>query len=196
LVYVDSNLANPNLNASLTESNVWLSLHACNVRDSKGLPILIGIGIRFGNRMHHDCEGLADSLFIICSMLSTCKVENEERDWISRRDLIVWLILCVCVCVCGVVAAIFLATSSSRPRADVTYCIHVLARRIAKTHTWTVSRSTLLGFIMCLLIWERIISVAYELHVPPDWKMFMIFFIIWGYCDKYVSDHNHVCATT
>lgn len=149
LVYVDSNLANPNLNASLPESNVWLSLHACNVRDSIGLPILTGIGIRFGNRMHHDCEGLADSLFIISSMLSTCKLENEEKlNFSEGPDCVADF---VCVCVCGVVAAIFLATSSSRPRADVTYCIHVLARRIAKTHTWTVSRSTLLVFVICCL---------------------------------------------
>lgn len=35
-------------------------------------------------------------------------------------------------------AVIFLATSASRPRADVAYCIHALARRIAKTHNWTV----------------------------------------------------------
>ena len=138
LVYVDSELANPNLNACLTESKVWLLLHACNVRDSKGLPIRIGIGIRIANRMHQDCEGLADSLFIIFSMLNM-KLVNEERMNFSETPN------CVAgfVCVCGMVAAIFLATSSSRPRADVAYCIHVLARRIAKTHTWTVSRSTL-----------------------------------------------------
>lgn len=37
------------------------------------------------------------------------------------------------------VRMIFLATSASRPRADVAYCIHALARRIAKTHNWTVA---------------------------------------------------------
>jgi hypothetical protein len=35
-------------------------------------------------------------------------------------------------------AGIFFATSASRPRADVAYCINALARRIAKTHNWTV----------------------------------------------------------
>jgi hypothetical protein len=36
------------------------------------------------------------------------------------------------------VRSIFFATSASRPRADVAYCINALARRIAKTHNWTV----------------------------------------------------------
>ncbi|KAG0614923.1 hypothetical protein M758_5G001200 [Ceratodon purpureus] len=42
------------------------------------------------------------------------------------------------------VRTIFLATSSSRPRADVAYCIHALARRIAKTHTWTVALKSMM----------------------------------------------------
>ncbi|XP_024375491.1 putative clathrin assembly protein At1g14910 isoform X2 [Physcomitrium patens] len=42
------------------------------------------------------------------------------------------------------VRTIFLATSSSRPRADVAYCIHKLARRIAKTHTWTVALKSMM----------------------------------------------------
>ncbi|CAM6013090.1 unnamed protein product [Sphagnum balticum] len=37
------------------------------------------------------------------------------------------------------VRSIFFATSASRPRADVAYCINTLARRIAKTHNWTVA---------------------------------------------------------
>ncbi|GFP83535.1 putative clathrin assembly protein at1g14910 [Phtheirospermum japonicum] len=32
---------------------------------------------------------------------------------------------------------ILAATSAIRPRADVAYCIHTLARRLAKTHNWT-----------------------------------------------------------
>ncbi|KAG0557934.1 hypothetical protein M758_11G163000 [Ceratodon purpureus] len=39
---------------------------------------------------------------------------------------------------------IFLATSASRPRADVAYCIHALARRIAKTHNWTVALKSMM----------------------------------------------------
>lgn len=35
-------------------------------------------------------------------------------------------------------AEILVATSAIRPRADVAYCIHTLARRLAKTHNWTV----------------------------------------------------------
>ncbi|KAL9166635.1 hypothetical protein ABFS82_05G042900 [Erythranthe guttata] len=38
---------------------------------------------------------------------------------------------------------ILVATSSIRPRADVQYCIHALARRLAKTHNWTVALKTL-----------------------------------------------------
>ncbi|XP_028059311.1 putative clathrin assembly protein At2g01600 [Camellia sinensis] len=39
---------------------------------------------------------------------------------------------------------IFAATSAIRPRADVAYCIHALARRLAKTHNWTVALKTLI----------------------------------------------------
>ncbi|XP_008799224.2 putative clathrin assembly protein At2g01600 isoform X2 [Phoenix dactylifera] len=36
------------------------------------------------------------------------------------------------------------ATSIARPRADVAYCIHALARRLAKTHNWTVALKSLI----------------------------------------------------
>ncbi|KAJ0971522.1 hypothetical protein J5N97_019481 [Dioscorea zingiberensis] len=39
---------------------------------------------------------------------------------------------------------ILAATSITRPRADVAYCIHALARRLAKTHNWTVALKTLI----------------------------------------------------
>ncbi|XVE74674.1 hypothetical protein DITRI_Ditri12bG0036000 [Diplodiscus trichospermus] len=39
---------------------------------------------------------------------------------------------------------ILVATSAIRPRADVAYCIHVLARRLAKTCNWTVALKTLI----------------------------------------------------
>ncbi|WOK94199.1 hypothetical protein Cni_G02901 [Canna indica] len=42
------------------------------------------------------------------------------------------------------VRAIFYAISASRPRADVAYCIHALARRLAKTHNWAVALKTLI----------------------------------------------------
>ncbi|RWR90995.1 putative clathrin assembly protein [Cinnamomum micranthum f. kanehirae] len=35
---------------------------------------------------------------------------------------------------------IFSAISATRPRADVAYCIHALARRLAKTHNWAAER--------------------------------------------------------
>nr|GEV97603.1 putative clathrin assembly protein At2g01600 [Tanacetum cinerariifolium] len=35
-------------------------------------------------------------------------------------------------------------TSSVRPRADVQYCLHALARRLAKTRNWTVALKTLI----------------------------------------------------
>ncbi|KAH7675075.1 ENTH/VHS domain-containing protein [Dioscorea alata] len=40
--------------------------------------------------------------------------------------------------------AIFLAISATRPRADVAYCIHALARRLSKTHNWAVALKTLI----------------------------------------------------
>ncbi|XP_044494301.1 putative clathrin assembly protein At2g01600 [Mangifera indica] len=39
---------------------------------------------------------------------------------------------------------ILVATSAIRPRADVAYCIHALARRLAKTRNWTVALKTLI----------------------------------------------------
>ncbi|KAA8535162.1 hypothetical protein F0562_030165 [Nyssa sinensis] len=34
------------------------------------------------------------------------------------------------------IRAIFAAISATRPRPDVAYCIHALARRLSKTHNW------------------------------------------------------------
>ncbi|KAK1292528.1 putative clathrin assembly protein [Acorus calamus] len=39
---------------------------------------------------------------------------------------------------------IFDAISAAKPRADVAYCIHALARRLAKTHNWAVALKTLI----------------------------------------------------
>ncbi|KAK6151534.1 hypothetical protein DH2020_014169 [Rehmannia glutinosa] len=36
------------------------------------------------------------------------------------------------------------AVSGSRPRADVSFCIHALTRRLAKTHTWVVALKSLI----------------------------------------------------
>lgn len=40
--------------------------------------------------------------------------------------------------------AIFASISATRPRADVAYCIHALARRLSKTHNWAVALKTLI----------------------------------------------------
>ena len=42
---------------------------------------------------------------------------------------------------CGFSVEIFWATSAVRPRADVAYCIHALARRLSKTRNWIVMPS-------------------------------------------------------
>ncbi|KAE9450918.1 hypothetical protein C3L33_17182, partial [Rhododendron williamsianum] len=42
------------------------------------------------------------------------------------------------------------ATSAIRPRADVAYCIHALARRLAKTHNWT-SWHLVIDFVKCIV---------------------------------------------
>uniref|UniRef100_A0A7N0T8H7 ENTH domain-containing protein n=1 Tax=Kalanchoe fedtschenkoi TaxID=63787 RepID=A0A7N0T8H7_KALFE len=41
------------------------------------------------------------------------------------------------------VRKIFSSTSASRPRADVAYCIHALAKRLAKTRSWIVALKVL-----------------------------------------------------
>ncbi|XP_019440645.1 PREDICTED: putative clathrin assembly protein At5g35200 [Lupinus angustifolius] len=42
------------------------------------------------------------------------------------------------------IRAIFSAISATRPRADVAYCIHALARRLSRTHNWVVALKTLI----------------------------------------------------
>ncbi|KAJ3696261.1 hypothetical protein LUZ60_001638 [Juncus effusus] len=39
---------------------------------------------------------------------------------------------------------IFYAASAGRPRTDVSYCVHALARRLNKTHNWVVALKTLI----------------------------------------------------
>lgn len=48
-------------------------------------------------------------------------------------------------------AAIFAAISATRPRADVAYCIHALARRLSKTHNWAVSAAQEKHLLMGML---------------------------------------------
>ncbi|KAL1819631.1 putative clathrin assembly protein At5g35200 [Daucus carota subsp. sativus] len=42
------------------------------------------------------------------------------------------------------IKTVFAFISGLRPRADVAYCIHALARRLAKTHNWAVALKTLI----------------------------------------------------
>ncbi|KAJ4831043.1 hypothetical protein Tsubulata_001777 [Turnera subulata] len=42
------------------------------------------------------------------------------------------------------IRTIFAAISATRPRADVAYCIHALARRLSRTHNWAVALKTLI----------------------------------------------------
>ncbi|XP_024013081.1 putative clathrin assembly protein At5g35200 isoform X2 [Eutrema salsugineum] len=44
----------------------------------------------------------------------------------------------------SIIDAIFMAISATRPRADVAYCIHALARRLSKTHNWAVALKSLI----------------------------------------------------
>eukprot|EP00252_Welwitschia_mirabilis_P000064 TRINITY_DN1003_c0_g1_i2.p1 TRINITY_DN1003_c0_g1~~TRINITY_DN1003_c0_g1_i2.p1 ORF type:complete len:578 (-),score=120.25 TRINITY_DN1003_c0_g1_i2:693-2426(-) len=65
---------------------------------------------------------------------------------------------------------IFLATSAARPRADVAYCIHALARRLAKTHNWTVALKTLIVIHRTLregdpTFREELLNFSYRAHI-------------------------------
>ncbi|KAL4303623.1 hypothetical protein GQ457_10G029980 [Hibiscus cannabinus] len=42
------------------------------------------------------------------------------------------------------IKAIFASVSATKPRADVAYCIHSLARRLSRTHNWVVALKTLM----------------------------------------------------
>uniref|UniRef100_A0A0D6R0E2 ENTH domain-containing protein n=2 Tax=Spermatophyta TaxID=58024 RepID=A0A0D6R0E2_ARACU len=68
------------------------------------------------------------------------------------------------------VRKIFAATSISRPRADVAYCIHALARRLAKTHNWTVALKTLVVIHRTLregdpTFREELLNFSYRGHI-------------------------------
>lgn len=43
-------------------------------------------------------------------------------------------------------------SSAIRPRADVQYCLHALARRLSKTRNWTVLVTVVLRFYASLIM--------------------------------------------
>ena len=60
------------------------------------------------------------------------------------------------------VSEIFSATSVVRPRSDVAYCIHALARRLAKTKNWIVIsfHLTFVFVSICLIVVEHVLYIA------------------------------------
>lgn len=51
-------------------------------------------------------------------------------------------------------SAILHAVSASRPRAEVAYCIHGLAKRLSKAHSWKVyGPSEHLVAVFLLILW-------------------------------------------
>lgn len=80
-------------------------------------------------------------------------------------------------------AAIFSAISATRPRADVAYCIHALARRLSKTHNWAV----------CVLCITSLLNMVYLLHVLCSSYLFymdMKFFSVLFTCGLGMWDMN------
>lgn len=76
-------------------------------------------------------------------------------------------------------SAIFAATSAARPRADVAYCIHALARRVSKTHNWTVSCSYLSVCYM-MIYWTKIsLDCCYHLCRSLS-NLCWSFIALWG----------------
>ena len=59
------------------------------------------------------------------------------------------------------VSEIFSATSVVRPRTDVAYCIHALARRLAKTKNWIVIsfHLTFVFVSICLIVVEHVLFI-------------------------------------
>ena len=73
---------------------------------------------------------------------------------------------------------IFFATSVARPRADVAYCIHALARRLAKTRNWIVTSSSSfidLAFIYLFsyLFWLSKLLVIYHKTLPINAQLIL-----------------------
>lgn len=71
-------------------------------------------------------------VFIMIRLDTTCSSE-------IRLILFPWLIIIKIPPLICVFQEIIAAVSASRPRADVAYCIYTLARRLTKTHNWTVT---------------------------------------------------------
>ncbi|CAA7046641.1 unnamed protein product [Microthlaspi erraticum] len=81
----------------------------------------------------------------------------------------------------GSVLAIFMAISATRPRADVAYCIHALARRLARTHNCCSENSYCyspcfegsgpnLGSVLMLFLEERLECfrvLKYDVEIDP-----------------------------
>ncbi|KAI8571419.1 hypothetical protein RHMOL_Rhmol01G0118800 [Rhododendron molle] len=68
------------------------------------------------------------------------------------------------------VVKIYSATSAVRPRADVAYCIHALARRLAKTRSWIVAIKTLIVLHRTLregdpTFREELLNYSYRGHI-------------------------------
>lgn len=63
----------------------------------------------------------------LCCLLWVHYIGFNEHEFIMQTVLTVF-----------VLAVIFDATSASRPRADVAYCIQAIAKRLAKTRNWAV----------------------------------------------------------
>lgn len=83
---------------------------------------------------------------------------------------------------CSFFIEIYSATSAVRPRADVAYCIHALARRLAKTRNWIVNPFLLIyqpfSDSSIYLFWFALLLVTKSMpkSVWSIWKHFFFFF--------------------
>lgn len=115
--------------------------------------------------------------------------------------------LCVCVCIsvsaisfllCSFFIEIYSATSAVRPRADVAYCIHALARRLAKTRSWIVNPFLLIyqpfSDSSIYLFWFALLLVTKSMlkSVWSIWKHFIYLFIWEAFENLNTSPNNFV----
>lgn len=64
------------------------------------------------------------------------------------------------------------AVSASRPRADVAYCIQSLAKRLAKTHSWTVC--PLITLVIFMFEFCMFLYIVYRCYLFSNQSHYLI----------------------
>lgn len=133
----------------------------------------------WSRKRKYNCSSVTCYRFLSWIYSSVCWLFKTLK---SRKF---WLTLCFDICYLFIAnfwymnvptgfmfSAILAAVSASRPRADVAYCIQGLAKRLAKTRSWTVC-----SLLTCWLLFSTLSSVVGELI----WSVFVESYRLWSW---------------